>query len=381
MSLKYYIFSAFFLFSALGGYAQTIDTAFIKSTAVKLSSDEMFGRGYTNNGMRLAGDYIALSMETLGLKVTRQSYSHSVNTFPDNISLSVNGRELVPGKDFLISAESNSATASGNLNAIDSVTSGDQANRVFFEKVKKLTWSVSQVQEKYTLIKLLNTEIGKPESYKLSVRSKFINKFNAQNIIGEIKGTTYPDSTVYFTAHYDHLGTMGNTVFNGANDNASGVAMMLGLAKYYAKNPAPYTIVFIAFGSEEAGLLGSKYYVDNASKKTLAHIKMLINLDLMGNGSEGITVVNATEFPKQFQLLQHLNKDNKYLPVINSRGTAANSDHYFFTQKGVPSFFIYTLGPRLAYHDIDDVADTLPWHMVNQIPQLLIQFVKALPSL
>lgn len=381
MSLKYYIFSAFFLFSALGGYAQTIDTAFIKSTAVKLSSDEMFGRGYTNNGMKLAGDYIALSMETLGLKVTRQSYNHSVNTFPDNISLSVNGRELVPGKDFLISAESNSATASGNLNAIDSVTSGDQANRVFFEKVKKLTWTVSQVQEKYTLIKLLNTEIEKPESYKLSVRSKFINKFNAQNIIGEIKGTTYPDSTVYFTAHYDHLGTMGNTVFNGANDNASGVAMMLGIAKYYAKNPAPYTIVFIAFGSEEAGLLGSKYYVDNASKKTLAHIKMLINLDLMGNGSEGITVVNATEFPKQFQLLQHLNKDNQYLPAINSRGTAANSDHYFFTQKGVPSFFIYTLGPRLAYHDIDDVAGTLPWHMVNQVPQLLIQFVKALPSL
>ena len=381
MTIKNYILFPFFLLASLAGYTQTIDSAFIKTTANILSANEMFGRGYTNNGMKQAGNYIAQAMETLGLKVTKQSYNHPVNTFPEHISLTVNGLNLIPGKDFLVSAESNSANVSGTLKTIDSVTFGDESTHVSFEKVGKLTWRVSRIQEKYTKIQLMNSKIENPESYTLKVKSKFIRKFTAQNIIGEVKGTLYPDSTVYFTAHYDHLGTMGNTVFNGANDNASGVAIMLGLAKYYVQNPAPYTVVFIAFGSEEAGLIGSKYYVDNASNKTLSHIKMLINLDLMGNGSEGITVVNATEFPKQFQLLQQLNENQKYLPAINSRGTAANSDHYYFTLKGVPSFFIYTLGPRLAYHDIEDIAETMPWHKINQVPQLLIQFVNALPSL
>ncbi|WP_448636180.1 M28 family peptidase [Pedobacter panaciterrae] len=65
------------------------------------------------------------------------------------------------------------------------------------------------------------------------------------------------------TAHYDHLGGMGNkTYFPGANDNASGISFLLSLAKYYAANPQPYTMAFICFAGEEAGLLGSKYFTE-----------------------------------------------------------------------------------------------------------------------
>ncbi|WP_448636179.1 hypothetical protein [Pedobacter panaciterrae] len=75
---------------------------------------------------------------------------------------------------------------------------------------------------------------------------------------------------------------------------------------------------------------------------------------MVGTGETGITVVNATIHQKEFSLLNQLNDKNKYLKKINSRGKAANSDHYFFTEKDVPAFFIYTTGGISAYHDIYD---------------------------
>ncbi len=83
-------------------------------------------------------------------------------------------------------------------------------------------------------------------------------------MIATIKGTAIPDSFLVFSAHYDHLGQMGKDIyFPGANDNASGTSMLLNLAKYYSQNRPKYSVLFIAFGGEEAGLIGSEYYVKN----------------------------------------------------------------------------------------------------------------------
>lgn len=150
-----------------------------------------------------------------------------------------------------------------------------------------------------------------------------------------------------------------DTYFPGANDNASGVALLLNLAKYYAANPAKYSIVFVCFAGEEAGLMGSKFYTENPLLP-LKKIRFLINTDLAGTGEDGITVVNATEFPKEFKWMQEINENNHLLKAVNARGKAPNSDHYFFTEKGVPSFFFYTLGGISAYHDVFDKAETLP---------------------
>jgi hypothetical protein len=110
----------------------------------------------------------------------------------------------------------------------------------------------------------------------------------------------------------------------------------------------------------------------------LQHIRFLFNLDLMGNGEEGITVVNATEHPQAFDLLKSINAQYNLLPAINSRGKAANSDHYWFSEAGVPAFFAYTLGPRKAYHDVDDTAETLSLCEVGDLSTLLIKFFEAL---
>jgi Zn-dependent M28 family amino/carboxypeptidase len=173
---------------------------------------------------------------------------------------------------------------------------------------------------------------------------------------------------------------MGNkTYFPGANDNASGVSQLLSLAKYFAAHPQRYSMVFIAFAGEEAGLLGSKYFSEHPLMP-LRSIRFLINLDIEGTGNEGIMVVNATIYTREFNLLQQLNNQNHYFVKIGSRGKAANSDHYWFTQLGVPAFYMYTMGGIKAYHDVFDISKTLPLNGYNSLFKLLVGFTEKVVS-
>ncbi len=76
--------------------------------------------------------------------------------------------------------------------------------------------------------------------------------------------------------------------------------------------------------------------------------------------------------------MQDINNEGHYLAAVNPRGKAANSDHYFFTEKGVPSFFFYTLGGIKAYHDVFDRPETLPLNKVNDIDKFIEAFVSKL---
>ncbi|MDQ6815507.1 MAG: M28 family peptidase, partial [Bacteroidota bacterium] len=127
----------------------------------------------------------------------------------------------------------------------------------------------------------------------------------------------------------------------------------------------------------EAGLLGSKYFTQHPLFP-LKNIRFLLNLDLEGTGDKGITVVNATEYTKAFAALNAVNDSGHYLVKINPRGKAANSDHYWFSEKGVPAFFMYTLGGIKAYHDIFDKAETLPLTKYEDLFKLIVGFNKDL---
>ena len=94
----------------------------------------------------------------------------------------------------------------------------------------------------------------------------------------------------------------------------------------------------------------------------------------MGDASRGITVVNATEYPDAFSSLLGINEKMQYLPEIKSRGTAANSDHYYFTKAGVPSFFIYSNGGSGYYHDVFDLPSEVSLTNIGSVTKLLIDF-------
>lgn len=364
--------------------AQNITTA--RKTVDTLSSSYFWGRGYTNDGLRKAATYLSRELELYGVKpVTStgylQEFSYPVNTFPGTMEVIVNNEKLIPGKDFIVGPDSRGVKAKGKLVQQDSTHFVEPSNRIVVSLENKLTWSVSTTASDYTAIQI-NKESLKttPTSIQLNIQNKVVSNFKTANVIGMIKGTTQPDSVIMITAHYDHLGGMGSaTFFPGANDNASGIAMLLNLAKHYAANPPSYSIAFICFSGEEAGLIGSKYFTENPLIP-LNKIRFLINLDLAGTGDEGITVVNASVFPKEFTIMKTINNEFSYFPQVKSRGKAANSDHYWFTEKGVPAFFIYTLGGIKAYHDVFDVAETLPLTEYNDLFQLLVKFNEDIMS-
>lgn len=379
--MKYITASVLVLFLC-GAKAQ--QRSFGKSMVDTLTSPAFWGRGYTNDGMKKAADFLVHECSSYGLqpldgKSFLQNFSYSVNTFPGKMEVNVNGTDLVPGKDFIVSAESKGNKASGKLQQLDSIQFINRKEMVIIKMQDKLTMDVAPEEAPYTLVLVDKKSIsGDPGNFKINIENKFIKKFDAANVCGFVKGTAQPDSFIFITAHYDHLGGLGkDTYFPGANDNASGVSLLLNLAHYYAQHPQRYSIGFILFAGEEAGLIGSKYFTEHPLVP-LKNIRFLINTDLAGTGEEGITVVNATEFPKEFALMQQLNKENNLLAAVNARGKAANSDHYFFTEKGVPSFFFYTLGGIKAYHDVFDKAATLPLNEHEDLFRLLVKFNEQL---
>ncbi|TKC12542.1 M28 family peptidase [Pedobacter polaris] len=370
------------LFLSFNSYAQ--DLKYVRKTLNTLTSSEFWGRGYTKNGMEKAANFIQSEFKSFGLKPMdgkdfKQSFIFSVNTFPGKMDLSINGKRLIPGNDFIIQQGSIGVKANTSLAEKDSLNFLTASSKLLVTLTDKLTWSVSQKVNDYTQILVNKSSLSEvPKNIEVDIKNTFIPDFRASNICGVVKGTEKPDSIILITAHYDHLGGMGkDTFFPGANDNGSGVSFLLSLAKYYAKNPQKYTIAFICFAGEEAGILGSKYFTENPLI-TLQKIRFLINVDMVGTGETGATVVNATQYPKEFALLNQVNDNGKFLVKINPRGKAANSDHYFFTEKGVPAFFLYTQGGISAYHDVFDKAATLPFTMYENLFKLFVGFNKYL---
>ena len=402
-----------------------------------LASPSMHGRGYVNKGDSIAGDYIKKEFEKFGLKPIGnefyQRFHFPVNTFPGEISIEwreqiSSGKNIahpsplppktfkgIPGQNYLVSSQSKSIkkyfkailidssslllfplmkirksdfliinergiNGKNELDYLKKIKSKFYKRKIVIEVVKKLTWESSQKASYPIIFQVLEDSIYRPLriSGNIKIQNKFIPNYQSKNILGYIKGTQYPDSFIVFSAHYDHLGQMGKDVyFPGANDNASGCAMLLNLAKYYSRHPPKYSVAFMAFGGEEVGLLGSKYYVEHPLFP-LKQIKFLVNMDIMGTGDEGIKVVNATEHKKEFDELVKINSEKNLLPSVQPRGKTQNSDHYFFSEAGVKTFFIYTLGGIKAYHDIYDRSETLPLTKFEEVFILLTEFTEQL---
>lgn len=372
------------ILSLLCYFAVAQDLSFGRKMVDTLTSPYFWGRGYTNDGMSKTADFLVSQFKLYGLEPMDgrsflQHFSYPINTFPGKMEVSINEKKLLPGKDFIVAPESKSLKTAGTLIQKDSVTFIDNEEKFIVQLDNKLTMDLSKTVAEYAMINIDKSSIsGLPVKFKVNIENKFLKNFTAANVCGIVKGTLKPDSFIFITAHYDHLGGMGqNTYFPGANDNASGISLLMNLAQFYAKHPQPYSIGFICFAGEEAGLIGSKYFTENPLIP-LTRIRFLINTDLAGTGEEGITVVNATEFPEEFAMMNAVNDENKLLVKINSRGKAANSDHYFFTERGVPAFFFYTLGGIKAYHDVFDKAETLPMTEHEDLFTLIIKFIQKL---
>jgi aminopeptidase YwaD len=392
-------------------FSQDIDYA--RYLVDTLSSKEMLGRGYVNSGVNKAADLLSVEMKKMGLKKWDEDYmqklSFPINTFPEKQKCVIGDKELTPLEDFLVQCNSGAVqgkyslywvmdTIKGNKELQEKIKKKDLSNSFIvtipvnrelrqnvygakgciFLKEGNLGWFVSwgfKVVD-YCVLDVAKEELPKKtKKIEVDINNLFHNDYQTENVIGYIEGSEYPDSFYVFTAHYDHLGSIGpDNYFPGASDNASGTAMVMDLANYFSEegNQPKYSIAFMLFTGEEAGLLGSFYYTEHPSFP-LNQIKLVINLDMVGSGSDGITLVNSTKHPAVYNKFVEINNENEYLVDIKKRGPSANSDHHPFDAKDVPAIFIYTRGKETPhYHTMFDVFEIFPYTEYEDLFKLLI---------
>ncbi len=385
-----------------------------------LTAPALHGRGYVQNGDGLAADWIGKEFERMGLKPVKstffQPFQFNVNSFPDSVKASIDGHVLVPGVEFLVDPASGKASGRYNLvhltpnDVLDPerkamtmgvlagqaaclhlpATSNADSLRMFASIARelmyyapvvrpahgKLTWGVSQEAFPYPLVEVASEALTDSSTYiDLHVQNTMLSRHEARNVLGSVKGRG--KKWVVVGAHYDHLGRMGpEALFPGANDNASGVAMLLSLAQWYADHRPKHNLLFVAFAGEEAGLLGSEWCaVDRPID--WKQVRMMVNLDILGTGDDGITVVNATAQKEAFGRLVELNAAKGLLPQVKERGPSCNSDHCPFVKRNVPALFIYTMGGIKAYHDVMDKDETLPLTKFPELYVLLKEFING----
>jgi hypothetical protein len=198
----------------------------------------------------------------------------------------------------------------------------------------------------------------------------------AHNILAKLEGSDpgLKHETVIVGAHYDHVGKDNRgQVHGGADDNASGTAAVIELARAFQqlKQKPKRTIVFILFTAEEKGLLGSRYYVKHPIfplDKTLA----MINIDMLGrNAVDQLGVLGKYQFPKLFEIAETLNKKTVNFDLILSVDEIIkHSDHFPFIREGVPCLE-FTSGFHDQYHKPGDTVDRIVTEKIEKAVQLV----------
>ena len=211
-----------------------------------------------------------------------------------------------------------------------------------------------------------------------------ITQVNANNILGWIDNGK-PQSII-IGAHYDHLG-MGNQgsslqansvgqIHNGADDNASGVAGMLELARFYSKNKEVenYNLIFLAFSGEELGLMGSKFLMDNAPFSA-TNINCMINLDMIGRYREDKGVsIGGIGTSKFWEANASQTADNMKIKYSLDSSGIGPSDHTSFYLKDLPVLFLFT-GAHQEYHKPTDDVEFINFEgevlMLNYVQKMI----------
>ena len=222
------------------------------------------------------------------------------------------------------------------------------------------------------------------------------------NVIGKITGSKSPDEVVVYSAHWDHLGigrpdASGDSIYNGASDNATGTAGLLELARAFKslKTKPERTIVFLSVTSEEQGLLGSKYYAENPvypANKTAANINM-DGLNRFGK-TKDIIVIGEGQSDLEDYLKEEVEKKGGYISFDThpEAGSYYRSDHFNFAKVGIPALYTSSgidvigkgkeYGQKIEddytahnYHQPSDNYNAATWTMEGAISDLQLLFL------
>ena len=211
---------------------------------------------------------------------------------------------------------------------------------------------------------------------------KVVDEVRAANVIGILPGTdpALASEAVVIGAHYDHLGLADGVVYPGADDNASGTAVVVGLARAFAAAGGnARTLVFALFGAEELGLIGSRHYVDRPAVP-LDRTVAMVNFDMVGRLQGRTLSVGGGDSGNRLRALVSQAAQLEGLTTLDLHGSPYGpSDHARFYAAGVPVLFFYT-GGHSDYHKPSDTADKIDAAGMARIAALGARVVDGLAS-
>ena len=242
--------------------------------------------------------------------------------------------------------------------------------------------------------KLVKSGKLKPVTVPVNIRltqEKEIKDLVGENIYGFVEGSdpALKEEVLVVSAHYDHIGKRGESVFNGADDNGSGTSTILELAEAFSmakkRGVGPRrSVLFLLVSGEEKGLLGSEYYAAHpkfALENTIADI----NVDMVGrvdeehaDNPEYIYVIGSDRLSTELhdinermnQTFTNLELDYTYNAESDPNRYYYRSDHYNFAVKGIPSIFFFN-GTHADYHQATDTVDKINFDKMAKIGQLV----------
>jgi Zn-dependent M28 family amino/carboxypeptidase len=205
---------------------------------------------------------------------------------------------------------------------------------------------------KRTGVQSFESSYEQPFSFKRGDKN-----YQANNVIGLIPGSSFPDQYIVISAHHDHLGKQGETIFNGADDNASGVAALLIFADYLKKHQPKHSVMLVAFDAEELGLRGSQFFVSEMKDKDIV---LNMNMDMISRSAKDELYVSGSRFNELLEqkILSFENPTSTRM-LIGHDGMDGKqdwtyaSDHASFYKANIP-FLYFGNEDHKDYHGPND---------------------------
>lgn len=207
-----------------------------------------------------------------------------------------------------------------------------------------------------------------------------VNNYNGTNILGVIKGSTKPENYIVISAHYDHEGIKNNQIYNGADDDASGISALFAFAEYFKIHPPKHSVILAAFDAEELGLQGSKYFVNNAIVP-LENIKLNINMDMISRNDKNELYAVGTAYNDTLKsVISNFKTTRNIVLLMGHDGQdklqdwTFSSDHGPFHRKKIP-FLYFGEEDHKDYHmPTDDFENIHPEFYTNAVHTIISVF-------
>ncbi len=365
-----------------------------------LSSDELEGRRTFTKSIDKAADFIANEFNQTGLATFNNSGSYlqkfsRLSAKFINASASLDGNTMDSKNIIVVTAETNLTVteASGyelvKINKEDNmglaarkiltanknqIVLVDESFAASFNRLISLKSNITEKQKSIIFI-LTNTT---PVKFNIQATHK-IETLNLANVVGVIPGKSLANEYVIFSGHYDHLGmnsakaVNGDSVYNGANDDAAGTTAMIMLSKYFKKlNNNERTLIFVAFTAEEMGGFGAQYFskqFDPITVKAMFNLEMIGTESKWGKNSAYITGYEKTNMGEILQRNLEGSAFKFYPDPYTDQNLFYRSDNATLARLGVPAHTISTskMDNEPNYHKPSDEFQTLDMDNMNEI--------------